>query len=104
MTHGHSNPAMNAAMGNAAGMMLLAGGVMSLAQGLTGALDSIADARYQRSYDDALGAATAHANDMEDLARAAVLTVAELEAEILSLREACRQRQDVIVALTSCRG
>lgn len=104
MSHGYGNPAMSAVMGNAAGMMLLAGGVMGLAQGLTSALDNIADARYQRAYGDALGAATAHAADMEDLARAAVLTVAELEAEVLALREACRQRQEVIVALTSGRA
>lgn len=90
------SPAHAAAMGNLPGMMLIAGATMGLAQGLFDALDGIAEARYQRAHYDALGAATAHAADMEDLARAAVLAVAELEAEVASLRAACAQRQDVI--------
>lgn len=98
------SPAHTAAMGNLPGMMLIAGGAMGLAQGLFDALDGIAEARYQRAHYDALGEAKAHAADMEDLARAAVLMVAELEAEVAALREACRQRQDVIVALTSGRA
>lgn len=97
MVQGHfGSPAHQAAMGNLPGMMLIAAGTMGLAQGLFSALDGIAEARYQRAHYDALGAATTHAHEMENLARAAVLAVAELEAEVASLRAACAQRQDVI--------
>ncbi len=97
-------PAHQAAMGNLGGMMLIAGGAVSLATGLFDALDAVADARHQRAYGDALGAAKGHAAGMEELARVAVGMVAELEAEVASLREACRQRQDVIVALSGRRA
>ncbi|MBB4102419.1 hypothetical protein [Allorhizobium borbori] len=98
------SPAHQAAMGNLPGMMLIAGATMGLAQGLFNALDGIAEAKHQQAHYDALGAAKAHAYEMEDLARAAVLAVAELEAEVASLRQACQQRQDVIVALSSGRA
>lgn len=97
------SPAHQAVLGNAPGMMLIAAGAMGLAQGLFDALDGIAEAKYQQAHYDALGAATAHAHDMEDLARAAVLAVAELEAEVASLRAACVQRQDVIDILKARR-
>lgn len=90
------NPAMSAAIGNAPGMMLIAGGAMSLAQGLFDGLDALAESRRQHAYGNALSRAVAHADDMEDLARVAVHAVAELEAEVASLRAACRQRQDYI--------
>lgn len=92
-------PAHTAAMGNLGGMMLVAGGAMCLAQGVGAALDAVAEARYQHSYNDALGAASAHARELEGVARVAVELIAELEAEVAQLREACAQRQDVIEAL-----
>lgn len=93
------NPAYSAAMGNMAGMALIAGGVMSLTQGLLAGLDAAAEARRHRAYGDALFAATLHADEMEDLARIAVGIVAELEAEVAQLRAACQQRQQVIDTL-----
>lgn len=90
------NPAYSAAMGNMAGMALIAGGAMAIANGIGAAIDAAAEARRQNAYYDALGAATAHADDMEDLARTAVEMIAELEVEVASLRRACRQRQEVI--------
>ena len=95
------SPAHTAAMGNLGGMMLIAGGAMALANGIGDAIDAVADARRRRAYGDALSAATAHAGDMEDLARVAVNLVAELEVEVVSLRAACRQRQEVIDVLAS---
>ena len=94
------NPAASAAVQQLPGMMFIASATVGLAQGLFDALDHVAEARHQRAYGDALGTATSHARDMEELARVAVGMVAELEAEVASLREACRQRQDVIVALS----
>lgn len=94
-------PAHQAAMGNLGGMMLIAGGAMALANGIGDALDAVADARRRRAYGDALSAATAHAGEMEDVARTAVVMVAELEAEVASLRAACRQRQEVIDVLAA---
>lgn len=90
------NPAYSATIGNAAGMAVIAAGVVGLASAITAGLDAAADARRQNAYYDALGAACAHADDMEDLARTAVEMIAELEAEVASLRSACRQRQEVI--------
>jgi hypothetical protein len=97
------NPAYSAVMGNMAGMSMIAAGVVGLASAVTAGLDAAADARRQNAYYDALGAATAHADDMEDLARTAVEMIAELEAEVASLRRACRQRQEVI-DLMAARG
>jgi len=97
------NPAYSAVMGNAAGMAVIAAGVVGLASAVSAGLDAAAEARRERAYYDALGAASAHAADMEDLARTAVEMVAELEAEVASLRRACRQRQEVI-DLLSARG
>ncbi|WP_086155955.1 hypothetical protein [Rhizobium sp. Kim5] len=92
-------PAHQAAMANLGGMMLVAGGAMCLARGVSDALDAVAEARYQRRYHDALGAATTHARELEGVARVAVGLIAELEAEVAQLREACAQRQDVIETL-----
>src|SRR5690606_12429207 len=97
------NPAYSAAMGNAAGMALIAGGAVGLMNAICAAGDAVREARHVRAYGDALSAATAHADDMEDLAMTAVQMVAELEAEVASLRRACRQRQEVI-DLLSARG
>ncbi|MGF0537301.1 hypothetical protein ACQQ2Q_04840 [Agrobacterium sp. ES01] len=93
------SPAHNAAMGNLGGMMLVAGGAMCLARGVSDALDAVAEARYRRQYQDALGAASAHARELESVARAAVQIIAELEAEVAGLRTACTQRHEVIEAL-----
>ncbi|KQZ50307.1 hypothetical protein ASD54_08615 [Rhizobium sp. Root149] len=93
------SPAHNAAMGNLPGMMLVAGGAMCLARGVSDALDAVAEARYRRQYHDALGAASAHARELENVARVAVTLIAELEVEVAGLRTACAQRQEVIEAL-----
>lgn len=92
-------PAHTAAVGNLGGMMLLAAGGVGLANAIGDAIGAARDARYARRYDDALGAATAHADTMESIARTAVGMVADLEAEVASLRAACRQRNEVIRAL-----
>lgn len=89
-------PAHQAAMGNLSGMMMVAGGAMCLARGVSDALDAVAEARYQRRYHDALDAASTHARELENVARVAVELIAELEAEVAGLRTACAQRQTVI--------
>ncbi len=101
---GYGNPAYSAALGNAAGMMVIAAGAVGLATGLGDAAAAAREARYNRAYGDALLAASAHADEMEDLARTAVLMVAELEAEVASLRAACRQREEVIDVLKARRN
>ncbi|MCR6502473.1 hypothetical protein MUO32_25940 [Shinella sp. CPCC 101442] len=93
------SPAHTVAMGNAAGMMVIAGGAMCLARGVSDALDAVAEARYQRRYHDALYAASTHAREIENVARVAVELIAELEAEVAGLRTACAQRQAVINGL-----
>lgn len=93
------SPAHSAAMGNLPGMMLVAGGAMCLARGISDALDAAAEARYRRQYHDALGAAATHARELEYVARVAVQLIAELEVEVAGLRTACAQRQEVIETL-----
>lgn len=95
------NPAYSAVMGNAAGMAMIAAGAVGFASAVGAAIDAAAEARRERAYYDALGAAKAHASDMEDLARTAVAMVAELEAEVASLRRACRQRQEAVDKLAA---
>ena len=101
---GFGNPAYSAAMGNAAGMMVIAAGAVGLANALGDAAAAAREARYNRAYNDALGSAADHAAEMEDVARAAIQMVAELEAEVASLRAACSQRQEVIDILKSRRN
>ena len=98
-----SAPAHTAAMGNLGGMMLLAAGGVGLANAIGDGIAAARDAHYARRYHDALGAATAHADAMEDLARGAMAIVADLEAEVASLRAACRQRQEYIDRLKGRR-
>lgn len=93
------SPAHSAAIGNLPGMMIVAGGAMCLARGVSDALDAVAEACYRRQYHDALGAASAHAQELENVARVAVQLIAELEAEVAGLRTACAQRQEVIETL-----
>ncbi len=97
------NPAYSAAAGNMAGMAVIAGAAVGFASAIGAAIDAAANVRRERAYYDALGAASAHAADMEEMARTAAEMVAELEAEVASLRRACRQRQEVI-DLLSARG
>lgn len=96
-------PAYSAAAGNMAGMAVIAGATVGLASAFGAAIDAAADARRERAYYDAFGAASAHAADMEEMARTAVEMIAALEAEVAGLRRACRQRQEVI-DLLSARG
>lgn len=89
-------PAHQAAAANLGGMMLVGAAGVGLINALGDAAAAARDARYQRAYGDALSAATAHADEMEDLARVAVGMVAQLEVEVAQLRLACAQRQEVI--------
>lgn len=98
-----SAPAHQAAIGNLSGMMVLGAGAVSLATGLFDALDAANAARRERAYYDSLGAARAHAAEMEAMALAAVRMVAELECEVSQLRQACAQSHDVIDVLMSRR-
>lgn len=98
-----SAPAHQAAIGNLAGMMVLGAGAVGLINALGDAAGA-REARYNRAYNDALGSAANHAAEMEDVARAAIHMVAELEAEVASLRAACRQRQEVIEILKARRN
>lgn len=99
-----SAPAYNAAIGNMGGMMILAAGGVGLANAIGDSIAAARDARYAHRYNDALGAATAHADAMEGLARGAMAVVADLEAEVASLRAACRQRQEYIDRLKGRRS
>lgn len=96
MAYNNSNPAYSAAMGNVAGMAVIAAGAVGLANAIGDGLAAAAEARYNARYDDALSRATAHANEMEAMAREAMRLLAELETENASLRAACQQRQEVI--------
>lgn len=98
-----SAPAHNAMVGNLGGMMVLAAGGIGLATAIGDSIAAARDARYARRYHDALGAATAHADAMEGLARGAMAIVADLEAEVASLRAACCQRQEYINRLKGRR-
>lgn len=90
------SPAHTAAMGNGAGMMVLAAAGVGLANAIGDGLAAAREARYQARYDDALTTAINHAGEMEAMARAAIEMLAELEAENKSLRAACQQRQSYI--------
>lgn len=96
-----SAPAHMAAMSNLGGMMVIGAGAASLAQGIFDCLDAAREVRRERAYYDALGAASHHAGEVEQMALIAVRMVAELEAEVAQLREACSQSQDVIDVLMS---
>ncbi|MBB3314638.1 hypothetical protein FHT77_000480 [Rhizobium sp. BK181] len=100
----YGSPAHTAAMGNAAGMLVLAGAGVGLANAIGDGLAAAARVRYERRYDDALSAATSHAETMEALARTSMEMVAELEADNARLRAACRQRQEVIDILKARRA
>lgn len=97
------NPAYSAAMGNAAGMAVLAAGAVGLASAIGDGLAAAAEARYNQRYDDALDTAINHANEMTAMARAAIGMLAELEAENIRLRAACQQRQAYIDRLKNGR-
>ncbi len=90
------NPAYSAAMGNAAGMALLAAAGVGLVGAIGDGLAAAREARYNQRYDDALTTAINHAGEMEAMARAAMDMLAELEAENGRLRAACQQRQAYI--------
>lgn len=100
----YGNPAHTAAMGNAAGMAVIAAAGVGFANAIGDAIVAAARARYERRYDDALTSATAHADSMEELARLAMTMLAELEGENSRLRAACSQRQQVIEKLKGHRS
>ncbi|WP_246730791.1 hypothetical protein [Rhizobium leguminosarum] len=97
------SPAHTAAMGNAAGMMVLAAAGVGFSNAIGDAIGAAARAHYERRYDDALTTATAHAESMEELASLAMTMLAELEGENSRLRAACSQRQQVINQLKGRR-
>jgi len=80
-------------------MSAIAAGSVHLAMGIANAIDAAGEALYDHRYQTALEAAAAHANQMEAVARTAVEMIAELEAENVRLRAACRQRSDYIRAM-----
>lgn len=90
------NPAYGAAMGNAAGMAVIAAGAVGLANAIGNGLAAAAEARFNARYSDALDRAFSHAAEMEAMARESMRLLAELEAENTRLRAACQQRQEVI--------
>jgi len=90
------SPAHTAAMGNAAGMAVLAAAGVGLVNALGDGIAAAREARYNERYNDALTTAINHANEMTAMARAAMEMLAELEAENKSLRAACQQRQAYI--------
>lgn len=96
MAYNNSNPAYSAAMGNAAGMAVIAAGAVGLANAIGDGLAAAAEARYRVRYDDALDRAISHAAEMASMARESMRLLAELEAENKRLRAACQQRQEVI--------
>ncbi|WP_234844162.1 hypothetical protein [Sinorhizobium meliloti] len=79
--------------------MLLAAGGVGLINALGDGLAAAREARYQARYDAALDTAITHAEQMQAMVRAALETIAKLEAENKSLRAACQQRQEVINVL-----
>ncbi|WFT86769.1 hypothetical protein [Rhizobium leguminosarum] len=84
--------------------MILAAAGVGFANSMGDAISAAARARYEQRYDDALSAATRHADDMEGLARLSMTMLAELEAENSRLRAACSQRQQVINHLKGRRS
>lgn len=96
-----SAPAHQAAMANLGGMMVIGAGAVSLATGILDAIDAANDERRERAYYDSLGAARAHASEMEAMALTAVRMIADMEAEVAQLREACAQSAEVIDVLMS---
>lgn len=95
------SPAHTAAMGNAAGMAVLAAAGVGLVNAIGDGLAAAREARYQARYNDALDTAICHAEQMEVMARTAMELLAELESENHRLRAACRQRQEVIDLIKS---
>lgn len=77
---------------------VIAAAGVGLAKAIGDGIAAAARARYEQRYDDALSAATNHADNMEGLARTAMTMLAELEAENARLRAACNQRQQVIAS------
>jgi len=100
----YGNPAHTAAMGNAAGMAVIAAAGVGFANAVGDAIAAAARARYERRYDDALATATRHADAMEELARLAMTMLAEVEGENNRLRAACSQRQQAVDALKGRRS
>lgn len=95
------SPAHTAAMGNAAGMTVLAAAGVGFVNAIGDGLAAAREARYQARYNDALDTAICYAEQMEVMARTAMELLAEMEAENKSLRAACQQRQEVIDILKS---
>lgn len=93
------SPAHGAAMGNAAGMAVIAAGVVGLASALGDGLRAAREETELDAYSDALHRATVHSRQMQIVAEAAIAKVRSLEAQVASLTAACAQRHDVIQLL-----
>jgi len=93
------SPAHGAAMGNAAGMMIIAAGVVGLSSAIGDGIRAAREESALDRYADALERAIAHGRDMELAAITANKIVGSMKREIQSLRAACAQRQEVIDVL-----
>lgn len=99
--HANGNTAAHAAMSNVPGMAAIAATSVHLAFALGDMIDEVKARSYENAYVGALDKAKAHARGMEVIAREAVTVIADLEAEVASLRAACAQRHDYIESLKS---
>lgn len=87
----------SAASAQMTGMMaVVASGAMHMVDGMRHAGAQAREASVHQGYADALQNAQAYAYEVAAIAEAAVARVTELQAEVASLRAACRQRQQVI--------
>jgi vacuolar-type H+-ATPase subunit F/Vma7 len=75
---------------------VMAVGAMNMVDGMRAAGAQVREAYVHQSYADALTQAQNYAYEVAAIAEAAVARVAELQAEVASLRAACRQRQQII--------
>jgi hypothetical protein len=75
---------------------VVAVGAMNMVDGMRRAGVEAREASVHQGYADALRQAQTYAYEVAYIAEAAVARVSELEAEVASLKAACRQRQQVI--------
>lgn len=96
MRHRNYCPASNVSSQMTGMMGVVAVGAMHMVDGMRAAGAQAREASVHQSYADALQAAQAYAYEVAAIAEAAVARVNELQAEVASLKAACRQRQQVI--------
>ena len=91
-----SCPASNAAIQNGALLAVVGAGAMRMASAAREVALERREASIFQGYADALSDAQTYAFEVQAIAEAAIARVHELEAEVASLKAACRQRQAVI--------